>query len=343
MQKLFIISNESIYENNNTFFCDNIDLKSTPEGLDKNFEVSLIARKSRAKRSHKINIKNIKIFGSIISFLNEIISSTKAKKSSYLLISISPYTFLACILLKLLGRKPIIYFRSDGFDEYKIILGYLGYIFYSLMFYISTSISVNISCRKHILKDKKGFVIHPSQLNKNWLENQKKFTDAKNNLLYVGRIRKEKGIFSLVEIIKNKRDIQLTIVGAEERSNLKSYENIKYVKIVKNQSELINLYDEHKIFILPSFTEGQPMSLLESLSRHRPVIIFKEIDHVIQNRVGIFISDRNYESLKNTISHIDNNYENIQEMIKKNNLPTLDNFINNLTTIILDCTDSHEK
>ena len=40
------------------------------------------------------------------------------------------------------------------------------------------------------MKDKKGFVIHPSQLNKNWLENQKKFTDAKNNLLYVGRIRK---------------------------------------------------------------------------------------------------------------------------------------------------------
>ena len=44
------------------------------------------------------------------------------------------------------------------------------------------------------------------------------------------------------------------------------------------------------MFILPSFTEGQPMALLESLSRLRPVIIFKEIDHVIQNRVGIFIS-----------------------------------------------------
>ena len=39
MQKLFIISNESVYENNNLFFCDNIDLKSTPEGLEKNFEV----------------------------------------------------------------------------------------------------------------------------------------------------------------------------------------------------------------------------------------------------------------------------------------------------------------
>ena len=76
MQKLFIISNESIYENNNTFFCDNIDLKSTPEGLDKNFEVSLIARKSRAKRSHKINIQNIKIFhyiNHLLFFLNHLL------------------------------------------------------------------------------------------------------------------------------------------------------------------------------------------------------------------------------------------------------------------------------
>ena len=49
MQKLFIISNESIYEDSGKFFCDNIDLKSTPEGLSKKFEVNLIARKSSKK------------------------------------------------------------------------------------------------------------------------------------------------------------------------------------------------------------------------------------------------------------------------------------------------------
>ena len=229
MKKLFIITNEKLQEKSGHFFCDNIDIKTTPEGLKNYFDVQLFARESKDPRTHSINLDNVKSFKSLLSFLIAIIKIPDVKNTEFLLISLSPFTFLACILLKLLGRKPIIYFRSDGFDEYKIILGYLGYIFYSLMFYISTSISVNISCRKHILKDKKGFVIHPSQLNKNWLENQKKFTDAKNNLLYVGRIRKEKGIFSLVEIIKNKRDIQLTIVGAEERSNLKSYENIKYV------------------------------------------------------------------------------------------------------------------
>ena len=74
MQKLFIISNESIFMKMiMIFFCDNIDLKSTPEGLNNNFEVNLIARKSNKLRNellkniklnHQINlnkIKNIKV------------------------------------------------------------------------------------------------------------------------------------------------------------------------------------------------------------------------------------------------------------------------------------------
>ena len=334
MQKLFIISNEAIYENNNLFFCDNKDLKSTPEGLEKNFEVNLIARKSNVKRSHKINIKNIKTFSSLTSFLREIIRSFKNKKTNYLLISISPYTFLACIFLRLFNKKPIVYLRSNGFDEYKIILGYLGYIIYYLMFTISTSISTNIGCRKYILRNKKGFIVHPSQLNDKWFENKKEFNNSKKKLLYVGRMRKEKGIFSLINILKNKKEIKLTIVGKEENTVLNSYENIDFIKIVNNEAELINIFDEHKIFILPSFTEGQPMAILESLSRLRPVIIFSDIDHVVQSRVGIFISERNYESLNKTIRHIDENYENIQELMKKNKLPTLENFINDLSAII---------
>ena len=58
MKKLFIISNESIFNYEEEFFCDNIDLKSTPEGLNSNFEVNIIGRKSKQVRSHKININN---------------------------------------------------------------------------------------------------------------------------------------------------------------------------------------------------------------------------------------------------------------------------------------------
>ena len=84
MKKLFIISNESIFNYDNSFFCDNLDLKSTPEGLNREFEVNLIGRKSRKIRSHKINIKNIKIHNNILSYLLAVFRSLKEINSKYL-------------------------------------------------------------------------------------------------------------------------------------------------------------------------------------------------------------------------------------------------------------------
>ena len=96
MEKLFIISNESIFDYEESFFCDNIDLKSTPEGLDNKFEVNLIGRKSKKIRSHKINIKNIKTYRNILSYLLGILRSLKEKNSKYLInksLSPSPILF----------------------------------------------------------------------------------------------------------------------------------------------------------------------------------------------------------------------------------------------------------
>ena len=83
MKYLFIISNESIFNYQGKFFCDNIDMKSTPEGLNNKFEVNIIARKSNKIRSHKINLKNVKIYGNIISFLFAVFRSIKNENSKY--------------------------------------------------------------------------------------------------------------------------------------------------------------------------------------------------------------------------------------------------------------------
>ena len=335
MQKLFIISNESIYENNNEYFCDNIDLKSTPEGLDKNFEVNLIARKSKAERAFNINLKNIKIFSSIFSFISAILSSTKNKNSKYLIISISPYTFLACIFLKLFGKSPIIYLRSDGYGEYKAILGFIGPVIYHLMFSILSLISNLISCRSYILKGRKGEIVSPSQLDSEWFNNIKEKKIESIKLLYVGRIRVEKGIFSLIKLIKEKNNISLTVVGEEKNTvNTINQNNVIVKKNENNKEKLIKFYDDHDIFILPSFTEGHPMALLEALARRRPVIVFDEIKHVIGDKKGIFVSKRNYESLLDVINNIKNNYQKIQEEMKQNNLPTNKEFIKQMVNII---------
>ena len=86
-------------------------------------------------------------------------------------------------------------------------------------------------------------------------------------------------------------------MGAEKGSSYNiNQSNLKILPNQNNKSKLIKYYDDHNIFILPSFTEGHPMVLLESLARRRPVVIFDEIRHVIGNKKGVFVSKRRKNS-----------------------------------------------
>ena len=334
-KKLFIFTNESIFLQEDKFFCDNIDLKSSPEGLNKKFEVNLFGRKSYKKRAHEIKLKKLKIFSNIFSYLSEVIRSAKIENTKFLVISISPYTFLICLFLRLYGKTPIVYLRSDGYGEYKAILGNTGKLVYHLMFTMISLISNLISCRNYILRGKKGKVVHPSQLDSVWLR-KPKIQEVKNSkLLYVGRIRVEKGIFSLASLIKNKRDISLTIVGAEKNTSYKiNQSNINIQLTQSNKTRLIKYYDDHDIFVLPSFTEGHPMVLLEALARRRPVIVFEEIEHVIGDKKGIFVAKRNFLNFFGILNHIKKNYKKIQKDMMKNKLPTYKEFIEDFVKAI---------
>ena len=101
-----------------------------------------------------------------------------------------------------------------------------------------------------------------------------------------------------------------------------------------NSSSLINIYDDSNILILPSFTESYSQVIDESLSRRRPVIIFEEIEYIVGNRIGIFITKRNLDSLSETMGFIMKNYVRIQESIDKNNLPTKEKFILQMNNIL---------
>tara|TARA_B100001057_G_scaffold234880_1_gene235231 strand:- start:5229 stop:6254 length:1026 start_codon:yes stop_codon:yes gene_type:complete len=334
-KNLYVISNEKIFHRDAHYFCDNLDMKSTPEGLNEYFNLKIIARKSNVSRAQKINLKSIKVFSNIFSYLYEVIKSSKQDNSEFLMISLSPYTFLASIFLKIFGKKSHLYLRSNGYDEYKIILGNIGKFIYHLMFVVISKISILISCRKYILMGRKGYIVSPSQLDQTWKENHVEPILNKIKLIYVGRIKKEKGIYSLLTLIKDQPKISLTIVGAsEDDTKIINNENINIIKIVEDKKELINLYDNHNIMILPSFTEGYPMVVLESLSRLRPVIVFQDIEHVAEGREGIFVSKRNQSNFLETIEHIIENYHPIQESMKSNKLPDNYTFIKQLEGIL---------
>ena len=103
-KNLIILNNEKIYNDGQNFFCDNLDLKVVPEGLNNFFNVKFIARKSKKKGNQKIKLSNIDIAPNIFSFIFFILKSFK-NNSKYLIISITPYTFIAYLILLIFKKK----------------------------------------------------------------------------------------------------------------------------------------------------------------------------------------------------------------------------------------------
>ena len=51
---LVIINNEKIFKENESFYCDNLDLKILPEELNKYYQVQYIVRRSKKKAIKKL-------------------------------------------------------------------------------------------------------------------------------------------------------------------------------------------------------------------------------------------------------------------------------------------------
>jgi glycosyltransferase involved in cell wall biosynthesis len=330
---LVIINNEKIFEKDNGFYCNNIDLKVIPEGLSNYHETYCIFRKSSKIGNHQINIKNINVASNIFNFIYFILKTFKYSNASYLLISITPYTFFSFLLLFIFRKKIFTYLRSSGHEEYRYILGRWSVWIYDFMYRVVTSNSDIISVHSRLIK-KKGHLIHPSRIDSRWLQNQKEVSLDKIKFLYVGRINPEKGITEFINIFtQTKVAAELTIVGDAKKLKVEN-SNINIMGYISKTQSLINTYDDHNIIILPSYTEAHPYVVDECLSRRRPMIIFEEISYISQNRKGVFISKRNIDSFMQTTNYIMKNYKEIQKNIEKNTLYTKDDMIKSISNIL---------
>ena len=334
---LVIINNEKCIKNNNEVFCENIEIKLLAEDLEKFYNLSFILRRSKVKPIHRIKRTKVSLSSNILFFLYEVISSIFKKNSKYLIISITPYTFLSFLIILLFQKKTFLYLRSDGYKEVNFILGKKFLWAYKIMEIIMIKYSHLITVNSEISRGKNYKLVNPSSIDQYWSENLKEPDINNCKLLYVGRLKVEKGVYSLINIFKEysaiEKNASLTLVGHGNFINNK-IDNIKILPAISEKKELIKVYDNHNIFILPSFTEGHPRVLIESLSRKRPIIIFDDIKHVKNNFKGVFVSKRDSESLAQTINHIFKNYKDIQKSMEKNIYPTREKFIKQLIDIL---------
>ena len=328
MKDLIIISNDNLFIKNKIIYSNYNDTINIIETFRKQ-NLFIISRKAIGRQLFQTSSKNIKR----LSFLKLFKLNLDNKK--ILMISITPFNLMVFLILKLFHKKikGHVLLRSDGFKEYHIKFGLIGRFFYNIAFsqIIKKLNIITVSKELSNLYNSNFKVVTPSELTTRWFKKSKVKVDKKKaKLLYVGRFKKEKGIFSLLKILsKLTNKFSLRIVGLRKasKSNIK---NVEFFKETSNINELIKFYDKCNIFILPSFTEGSPKVILESLIRNRPIIIFEDIKYVKKKYKGIHVCKRNKISLNNKIKHILLNYKKIQKEMKKNKIPLKRDFQNEL-------------
>lgn len=142
-----------------------------------------------------------------------------------------------------------------------------------------------------------------------------------NLLLFVGRISPSKGVHILIKSLRFlKEPVRLAIIGPPdwdvnyyqniltiiEKENQKGRHNILYLGSME-QTELAKWYQKASLFILPSFAEGFPVTILEALSCGTPVIATPVggIPEVVKNyETGILTSPGDCKALVNAIQYL---------------------------------------
>jgi len=142
-----------------------------------------------------------------------------------------------------------------------------------------------------------------------------------NLLLFVGRISSNKGVHILMKSLQFlKEPIRLAIIGPPdwdidyyqrilkiiEKENQKRKHTIQYLGSME-QTELVKWYQKASLFILPSFAEGFPVTILEALSCGTPVIATPVggIPEVVKNyETGILVPPSDSKALANAIQYL---------------------------------------
>ena len=157
--------------------------------------------------------------------------------------------------------------------------------------------------------------------------------DGRLHLLFLGFIVEAKGIFDLTEVIeenKNEWDgkLLLHVGGSHEVERLQRFikdnglENlIQYEGWVSGdkKTHLLNLMDA---YILPSYTEGLPISILEALSYGNPVITTPVggIPEVVNEKNGYLFTPGDRQAIYEIINGIIENPEEMRVKAKNANI-----------------------
>ncbi len=274
----------------------------------------------------KINTINLKSLNAIIYTFKATIDALKNNYDVYHYHALGPGSL--CFIPKLFKKKVVV--TIHGLDYEREKWGIFGKIYLRLSEYIICKyadevISVSKKIQKYIISKYKkrngnNTVFIENGVNKildRKAEYIQKYNLEKDNyILFLGRLTPEKGIHYLIEAYKGcKNNKKLVIAGGSSYTD--KYIN-KLKKMACNNSNIIftgdvygsvleELYSNCAFYVLPSDTEGMPISLLEALSCGKYCVVsdIDENKHIINSNIlGMKFKRADVKDLKEKLKKV---------------------------------------
>lgn len=181
--------------------------------------------------------------------------------------------------------------------------------------YVKKSLKKTIVDKSHVI---------PNGVNEFWAKHEfleKKVIHKPLHLLYAGEITRNKNIGSVLEAVnglnKSGFDVEYSVVGKVlDKRIQKQIEHNRYAKYLGflGKEDLMKIYRENDIFIMPSFTESFGLVYVEAMTQGLPVIYSKGQGFDAQfpeGTVGYHVESSNVNDIANVIKMIAEKFESI--------------------------------
>lgn len=338
-------------------------IKGQPKYLSNYFEVKLVTshseQNSLIEQQEGVEVKSVNMTRQItpikdLKALYEIYSYIKEQNPD-MVYTFTPKAGLLGMIASFMARVPVRIHNIVGMPlmeaagKKKILLKFIE----KLTYFFSTKLFCNSFGLKEYINDnltkKEVKVIANGSINgvdTEYFKNDKtqdelKEIRAKLNIqendfviTFVGRIVKDKGINELIEsfinLEKKYKNIKLLLVGDYEehlnpikKENKKLIDSLDSIITVGFQNDIREFLSISDLFILPSYREGLPNSLIEAGSFGIPLLAtnINGCNEIIEENItGILVEKKNIQSLQEGIEKLLNDkelYNNLKSKVRE--------------------------
>lgn len=111
--------------------------------------------------------------------------------------------------------------------------------------------------------------IIPNAVDSSWISDGARPPSSPRKFVFVGRHERRKGVPELLEALRRLHgcDWAMDFIGPIPEDQRLSDPRVRYLGVVREESELIRLYDGCDAIVAPSFAEGMPTVLIEAMAR----------------------------------------------------------------------------